>query len=254
MRARARRAAAAAVLAIIGLARQSPAQDLIVSAAASLTDVVGEIARAYEAEAKTRIALNFGASNLLARQIEEGAPVDLFLSADEASLDRLDRKGLLFPGTRRSILSNLLVVVVEKTSAIPIDSPASLAGGAVRSLALAEPASVPAGIYAREYLERLGLWEKVRAKVIPTENVRAALAAVESGNADAAIVYRTDAAISRKVRVAYVVPADDGPRISYGAAVVRESRRNEAARRFLSYLASPSASVIFRRYGFLPAR
>jgi molybdate transport system substrate-binding protein len=199
-----------------------------------------------------KVALNFGASNQLARQVEEGAPVDLFLSADEASVDRLERKGLLAAGSRRSILSNTLVVVVEKESPLKVDAPLALASPSVRSLALAEPGSVPAGIYAREYLQALGIWESVRPKVIPTENVRAALAAVESGNADAAIVYRTDAGISRKIRVAYEVPAESGPPISYGAAIVRDTRQAGAARRFLAYLESPAAGAVFRRYGFRP--
>ncbi|MGH9442957.1 MAG: molybdate ABC transporter substrate-binding protein, partial [Thermoanaerobaculia bacterium] len=186
--------------------------------------------------------------------IEEGAPVDVFLSADKATVDRLERQRLLAPGTRRSILSNTLVVVVERGSALVIGSPRDLASDRVRSLALAEPGSVPAGVYAREYLQGLGLWERVRTKVVPTENVRGALAAVESGNADAAIVYRTDAGISKRVRIAWEVPADRGPRISYGAAEVGGSSHDRSAREFLAFLGSPSASRIFRRFGFLPLR
>jgi len=234
------------------LARGAVSESLTVSAAASLTEAVQEIGKAYETKTGVKTEFNFGGSNQLARQIEEGAPVDLFFSADEASVDRLEKKGLLAAGTRSSILSNALVIVVEKGSTLAVDSPQALASEPVRSIALAEPDSVPAGIYAREYLQGLGLWEKLRGKVIPTENVRAALAAVESGNADAAIVYRTDAGISRKVRVAYEVPPAAGPPISYGAAVVRESRHSSAARQFLLYLESPAASAIFRRYGFLP--
>jgi molybdate transport system substrate-binding protein len=249
------RIALTAALGTVSLTLLAPsvvAETLTVSAAASLTEAVQEIAKTYETTAGVKIELNFGGSNQLARQIEEGAPVDLFLSADEASEDRLEKKGLLTAGTRRSILSNVLVIVVEKRSALALASPRALATGLVHSIALAEPGSVPAGIYAREYLEGLGLWERVRSKVIPTENVRAALAAVESGNADAAIVYRTDARISRKVRVAYEVPTGAGPTISYGAAIVRESSHPTAARDFLRYLESPAASAIFRRYGFLP--
>ena len=244
--------AALVILILTLLASGVFAETLTVSAAASLTDAAEEIATSYEKATGVKVALNLGASNQLARQIEEGAPVDLFLSADEASVDRLERKGLLAAGSRRSILSNTLVIVVEKGSRLAVDSPRALASGSVRSLALAEPGSVPAGIYARQYLEALGLWESVRPKVIPTENVRAALAAVESGNADAAIVYRTDAGISRKIRVAYEVPPGSGPPISYGAAIIRESRQASAARRFLSYLESPAASAVFRRHGFRP--
>jgi molybdenum ABC transporter, periplasmic molybdate-binding protein len=232
--------------------RPAQSETVIVSAAASLTDALQEIGKAYQAGSRDRIELNFGASSLLARQIEEGAPVDLILSADEASLDRLAGKNLLAAGTRRSLLSNTLVIVVENGSPLAIDSPRALASDRVRSVALAEPDSVPAGIYAREYLQSLGIWEKIRAKVIPTENVRGALAAVEAGNADAAIVYRTDARISERVRTVFEVPALEGPKISYGCALVRGSSHPEAARKFLFFLESPASSAVFRRYGFLP--
>ena len=238
----------------LGVLRPLPAETLTVSAAASLTDAVREIARIYEAGSSDHVEFNFGASNFLERQIEEGAPVDLFLSADEASVDRMEKSSSLAPGTRRSILSNTLVVIVENESALAIESARDLAAERVHSVALAEPNSVPAGIYARQYLETLGIWEKVRPKVIPSENVRAALAAVESGNVDAAIVYRTDAGISKKVRIAYEVPALAGPAISYGAGIVAASKRIEAARRFLSFLQSDAASAVFRRFGFLVKR
>ena len=241
-------------LLLAACARRAAAGTLLVSAAASLTDALGEIGKMYEARSPDRVNFNFGASSALARQIEASAPVDVFFSADEAQLDRLEKRNLLAPGTRRSLLSNTLVIVVEKGSALAIDSPGALASDRVHSLALAEPGSVPAGVYAREYLQKLGIWESVRRKVIPTENVRGALAAVESGNADAAIVYRTDAAISKKVRVAFEVAAAEGPRISYPAAVIRDSRHAAAARAFLSFLESPAAAGIFRRHGFLRAR
>lgn len=222
------------------------------SAAASLTDALEEIGRGWEAAFHEDVAFNFAASSALARQIEEGAPVDVFISADEAAVGRLGGKGLLLPGSRRSLVSNVLVIVVEKGSPLAIDGPRALASARVATLALAEPDSVPAGIYARKYLEGLGLWESIRAKVVPAENVRAALAAVEGGNADAAIVYRTDARISRRVRVAYEVPAASGPRISYGAAAIAATAVPEKARRFLDYLSGPAAAAVFRRFGFLP--
>ena len=126
-----------------------------------------------------------------------------------------------------------------------------LASAKVKALALAETQSVPAGIYAKEWLQSRKLWDRVSARVIPTENVRAALAAVESGNAEAGIVYKTDAGISKKVKIAYEVPAAGGPKISYPLAVIAESKRQEAARKLLAYLESPPALEVFRRYGFL---
>ena len=216
-------------------------------AAASLTDALEEIAKNYEARSGDRVVFNFGASSILARQIEQGAPADLFLSADEEKMDFLARRGLI--ESRVSVLSNSLVIVTtEKT----IRHPRELVN--VDSLALAEPSSVPAGIYARKWLQSIGLWDRVAGKVIPTENVRAALAAVEAGNADAAIVYATDARISRKVRVVYAVPRAQTPKISYPFAVVKESEHRHAAHRLLAYLRSRDALAVFAKYGFDVAR
>ncbi len=233
------------VLVLATLAGRLGAAELNVAAAASLTDALQEIKTAYESSGGDTIVLNLGASSALARQIEEGAPVDLFLSADEAKMDALEKRGRVLAGTRRSVLSNTLVVVVPADSTLRIASPADLVNPGIRHLALAEPQSVPAGIYAKEYLRGLKLWDQVIDRVVPTENVRGALAAVETGNADAGIVYRTDAGISRKVRVAFEVPRAEGPRISYPFAVIAGSKRREAARRFLAYLESPAALAIF---------
>jgi molybdate transport system substrate-binding protein len=145
----------------------------------------------------------------------------------------------------------MLVVVVPTDSSLKISGPADLAASSIRAIALAEPQSVPAGIYAKEYLKKKGLWSKVIDRVVPTENVRAALAAVESGNVDAGIVYKTDAGISKKVRVAYEVPKAEAPDISYPFAVLADSEHKEAARRFLDFLISPPSLDIFRKYGFL---
>jgi molybdate transport system substrate-binding protein len=241
------------LLALAGLAAALPAAaaEVTVFAAASLTDALKEIAPAYEKATGDKLVFNFGASSTLARQIQEGAPADLFFSADEAKMDGLEKAGLLAKGTRRSLLSNALVVVVPADSGLKIGSAEDLAAAQVKALALAETQSVPAGIYAKEWLESQKLWSRVSAKVIPTENVRAALAAVESGNADAGIVYKTDAGISKKVRIAYEVPAAGGPKISYPLAVTAESKHPEATRKLLAYLESPPALEVFRRYGFL---
>lgn len=229
------------------------AATLHISAAASLTDVLQEIAPIYEKQTGDTLLFNLGASSMLARQIQEGAPTDVFISADEAKMDQLQRQHLIVNASRRSILSNTLVIVVPSDSRLRIASPADLAGRSVKSIALAEPSSVPAGIYAKQYLRKLGLWPKVVEKVIPTENVRSALAAVESGNAHAGIVYSTDAAISKGVRVAYEVPVGAGPNISYPAAVIADSKDKPAAQRFLDFLQSRAAADLFRKYRFLVA-
>jgi molybdate transport system substrate-binding protein len=230
------------------------AAELTVYAAASLTDAMKEIGPACEKESGDKLQFNFGASNMLARQIEEGAPADLFFSADEAKMDALEKKDLLLPGTRRSLLSNLLVIVVPADASAAPKSAADLTKPEFRKLALAEPQTVPAGIYAREYLQKLGLWDAVKEKVVPTENVRAALAAVESGNVEAGIVYKTDSLISKKVKIAVEVPAAEGPKISYPVAVLRSSKQPDRARKFAEYLAGPMGRSVFEKFGFTLAK
>jgi len=222
-----------------------------VFAAASLTESLKEIAVAYEKQTGNKVVFNLGASSFLARQIEEGAPADIFFSADEAKMDGLEKKGLIVKETRKSRLSNSLVIVVASEKGAAIGSPKDLTTDKVKRLALAEPRTVPAGIYAKEYLQKQNLWHAVEAKVVPTENVRAALAAVEAGNAEAGIVYKTDATITKKVKVAYEVPANDNPAISYPMAAVRDSKQLDAATRFLKYLDSDEAGRVFEKFGFI---
>lgn len=229
------------------------AADLNVFAAASLSDALKEIARAYEPASGDKLHFNLAASSALALQIKNGAPADVFFSADEAKMDGLAKSGLIVADTRRSLLSNTLVIVVNADGGAALSTPADLAKPSIGRIALAEPATVPAGIYAKEYLQKAGLWKKIIDKVVPTENVRACLAAVESGNADAGIVYKTDALISKKVKVAYEITVAEGPAISYPLAVVKETKNSEAARKFVVYLASPEARAVFTKYGFLPA-
>lgn len=238
------------LLLILLLALPLRAAEVRVFAAASLTDALSEIARVYEKTSGDRIVFNFGASSILARQIERGAPADLFLSADEETMNALARRGLIDSRTRASVLSNTLVIVVPRRDGASITHARQLAESRIASIALAEPSSVPAGIYARRYLEKLGIWTKVAPKVIPTDNVRAALAAVASGNAAVAIVYRTDARISRDVRVAVEVSRAEGPGISYPFALLTEGEQPRAARRFLAHLRSQTSRAIFARYGF----
>jgi len=227
------------------------AAEINVYAAASLSDVLQEIGTNYEQASGDKLVFNFGGSSFLARQIVEGAPADIFFSADEAKMDGLQKQGLILSETRKSRLSNQLVIVTAIDGAPAIQSAADLAGPAVKRIALADPKAVPAGIYAKEYLQKLKLWQDVEPKVVPTENVRAALAAVESGNVEAGIVYKTDAAISRKVKIAYAVPVADGPKISYPMAIVKGARQPQAAAQFLKYLDSDAAGKVFEANGFI---
>ncbi len=237
-------------LLLCGLGVAPAAGEVTVFAAASLTNVLQELAADFEKVRGEKVVFNFAASSALAVQIQQGAPADLFFSADEAKMDQLEKKGLLVPGSRQSLLSNTLVVVVAEDSTLSLKGPDDLVKK-VRVLALAEPQTVPAGIYAKEYLRSAKVWSKVIDKVVPTDNVRAALSSVEAGNADAAIVYATDARISKKVKVAWEVPAAEGPKISYPLAVIVGAKEAAAASRFAEFLASDRAKATFRRYGFL---
>ena len=241
---------------LVGLVLTLSAQaaQLTIMAAASLTDAMKEIASAYEKASGDKVRLNFDASSILARQIEEGAPADVFLSADEAKMDGLEKKHLLAPGTRQSLLSNTLVIVVPQDSVLPIHSARDLVRGAIKKIALAQPSTVPAGIYARAYLTKAGLWDKLTGKVVPTQNVRGALAAVESGNVEAGFVYKTDALISKAVKVACEIPVTEGPRISYPIAAVAGAQNLAAAKRCTVYLESEPALAVFRKFGFTVAR
>jgi molybdate transport system substrate-binding protein len=225
--------------------------EIVVYAAASLRDVLQQLAPAGEKAVGARPVFNFGASNDLARQIEAANKADVFLSADEAWMDHVAQAGLVDAASRRSLLSNRLVVVGAADSALRIASPSDLALPAVRRLALANPEAVPAGKYAKAWLEKAGAWSPVADRVVPFPDVRATLAAVESGGAEAGIVYRTDAATSAKAKVLYEVPAADGPRISYAIAALKDRPQAAAARRFVSWLAVPEATAAFERSGFI---
>ena len=227
------------------------ADEILVSAAASLTDILKEIGSVYQSKSTHMVKFNFGPSSGLARQIDQGAPVDLFFSADLPQMDSLDKKGRLEPGTRKNLLSNQLVIIVPADSKLALSSPNDLVKAEVKTIALAEPSSVPVGVYSKKYLADEGLWNQVKSKIVPVQDVRATLAAVESGNVEAGFVYKTDAAASRKVRIAYQVAIDKGPKIIYPVALVKESKRKNAAGNFLSYLQSLSAKTIFKKYGFI---
>ena len=228
-------------------------EEVVVFAAASLADALREIGKDFESRTGHRVVISFGGSNDLARQIRAGAPAEVFVSASAERMDEVQGAGFVRPQDRVDLLSNQLVVIVPAGSTTSLATAEELTR--VRRLALGDPQAVPAGIYARQWIEERGLWERLRDRVVPTLDVRAALAAVESGNADAGIVYRTDAAISKRVRVAFEVPAKEAPRIVYPAALLATAG-SPAARAFFEYLRSPEARAVFERLGFefLPAR
>ena len=193
------------------------------------------------------MVFSFGSSSDLARQIQAGAPADVFFSADTAKMEALQKAGLVNASDRREFLSNSLVVVVPADSTLRIATAKDLAN--LPKIALADPAAVPAGIYAKKWLTGLGLWEKIEPHVVPTLDVRAALAAVESGAIPAAVVYRTDAAVAKSARVAFAVT--NGPEIAYSVASVAASKNAEAAAAFVAFLAGPEGRAEFSKRGLV---
>ncbi len=243
-----RRLAALALIFGLAVAPAAHAQELLVYAAASLTDALQEVARDTGQKAR----FSFAASSTLARQIENGAPADIFASADEEWADYLARHGKLAAGTRTTLLSNRLVLIApaDRTTTAAIakgtDFAALLGNG---RLATGDPAHVPVGKYARQALEWLDAWGTVEPKLARAESVRAAMALVERGEAPLGIVYATDAASNPRVKVVGMFPAESHPQIAYPFAIVA-GRDTPAARAFMAALQSPGAKAIFRRHGF----
>jgi molybdate transport system substrate-binding protein len=217
-------------------------------AAASLTDVVGAIAKRFEASRKSRVVAGYGASNTLAQQLHEGAEPGVFISASAEWVDKLESWGLIEAGTRVELAGNALVVIVPKGAT---DVPASLSGLAdpgYARIALADPVAVPAGKYAKSALEKAGLYESLKGRVVAAQDVRTALAYVERGEAPAGIVYATDAAASAKVDVAFRVPPELHPKIVYPMVIVKGA--NERTRELYEFLLTPEARAELTKAGF----
>jgi len=234
---------------LTGLATAEPV--VRVAAASSLADVLKVVGADFTRTTGVKIEMVVGGSNVLARQILAGAPADVFFSADAAKMDDLEKAGLVEPGTREDQLSNRLAVVVPAGRGLRISLLSDLALPGVGKVCTGDPKAVPVGVYARRCLEKLGLWDSVRQKIVAVDNVRAALAAVESGNVDAGIVYRTDAATSKKVEVALEVPEVEGLPIVYPMAMLKGARDGAAARRFLEHMNSDSSRRVFEKFGFI---
>jgi len=235
-----------AALLFLGVAVPVRSEEILVFAAASLTESLEDLGRSFERATGNSVRFAFGASSDLARQIRAGAPADVFFSADAARMDELEREGRVVKHDRREFLSNSLAVIVPAGSSFRIREPRDLLS--LPRIAVADPAAVPAGIYAKKWLEAEGLWDKLSARVVPTLDVRAALAAVETEAAPAGIVYKTDARVTRRVRVVYEVSGN--PEIVYSLARVSESRKKAAAD-FVRFLESREAAAVFERYGFV---
>ena len=247
---------AAFLLAIAGCAPSSgEKQDdkgPVVLAAASLQDALEAVAAQWTGQGHPPPVLSFAATSALARQIESGAPADLFISADEKWMDEVEAKGMIRAGTRMDLLGNSLVLVAPANSEVQIaiadGFPLAAALGTGR-LAMADPDAVPAGRYGKEALTTVGVWDAVADKVAPAENVRAALTLVGRGEAPLGVVYATDARADPKVRLVASFPEASHTPIRYPVAVLKSANHNDAAA-FRAYLSSPEAGEIFHRYGF----
>ena len=242
---------AAALLSACAGPGASPPDRVRVSAAVSLTGPLERVAGDFQQDTGTAVELNLAGSSTLAAQILAGAPVDLFISADERQMDRVAAEALIDGNTGVVLLSNRLAVVVPAGAPAPPGDAGALRAPGFRRIAIGDPAGVPAGVYARSYLASLGLWDALAPRVVPTRSVRAALAVVAAGEADAGIVYRTDARSSDEVGVAFEVAEDDGPAIAYPAAVLTDAPNPAGAARFLAHLQLPAAREAFRQAGFI---
>ena len=229
----------------------SPADRVRVSAAVSLIEPLERAADDFGRESGIAVELNLAGSSTLAAQGLAGAPVDLFISADERQMDRVAAESLVDAETRVVLLSNRLAVVTPAAAGAAPGNAAGLQAEAFRRIAIGDPAGVPAGVYARRYLASLGLWDALAPRTVPTRSVRAALAVVEAGDADAGIVYRTDARSSDEVAVAFEVPEDEGPAIAYPAAILADAPNRAGAARFLAHLQSRAGRDAFRQAGFI---
>ncbi len=232
-------------------AAQSRHADLTISAAISLKDALDSIKAAYASQAPgVGISMNYGASGTLQLQIEQGAPVDIYISAAPKQMDALKSKGMLLEDTRKDLLRNGIVLIVPKGSTLGVSTFQDLLKPDVKRVALGEPVTVPAGKYAQEVLAHLGIYDQVNAKAVLAKDVRQVLTYVETGDVDAGIVYTTDALSSSKVKIVAKAPANSHEPVIYPVAVIKTTKDPAAAKAFEDFLSGPEGRVIFEKYGF----
>lgn len=223
-----------------------------ISAAATLTDVIKEINILYSKERPDiNITANFASSGTIQNQIENGAPTDIFFSGASLQMDNLGKKGLILSDTRKDLLSNQIVLVVPNDSTLSIHEFQDLTNNLVKKIAIGDPASVTAGMYAKKVLEELGIYQELKPKFLFGSDVRQVLAYVESGNVDAGFIYSTDAKLATKVKVVAVASANINGEIIYPIAIVKSTKYLQAAKDYLSFLNSDKSKEIFIKYGFI---
>jgi len=243
---------ALSLLSVLMACHRSQPAVLTISAAVSLTDAIQEIETSYRRDhPKVEVRNNFGSSGTLARQIEDGAPVDVFISAASKPMDELAARKLLAADSRRDLLRNSLVLIVPRDS--KLGSIQQLTDSSVRVIALGDPAGVPAGQYGQQTLASMHLLDGVQSKLVLAKDVRQVLAYVETGNADAGFVYATDALMSPKAKVAATAPESTHDPIVYPAAAIANGRHANVAREFVEYLGSAQARAVFEKRGFTMA-
>ena len=226
-------------------------EEIYVFAAASLTDAVQEIAEEVQARYSCRIFFNFAGSNTLRLQIERGSPADVYLSANRANAETLLAQGLTTAELSKIFLSNTLVVVFGASEARSLTDLGQLKAYSHEMLSLADPDTVPAGIYAKEALVNAGMWEELKESIVPALDVRAALAQVEQGNVPWGIVYKTDSHMTDKVRIAFEIPPENYSTIEYHACIIDPSEISSCAVIFWTFLGNDVSRQIFQKYGFL---
>ncbi|MBP2638412.1 MAG: molybdenum transporter, periplasmic molybdate-binding protein [Firmicutes bacterium] len=225
--------------------------ELNISAALGLKEALLDIQKDYESNhPNVKLVYNLAAAGVLQSQIEQGAPADVFISAANNQVDALAKKNLVNPASRRSLVSNELVLIIPKNSPLEINGFQDLDKPGVIHYGLGEPQTVPAGQYGVEVLKKLGIWEKVQNKAVLAKDVRAILSYVETGDAEAGIVFSTVAATSDKVKIVATAPKDSHEPIVFPGVVLTNSKHPEAAQDFLDYLTSPEGMKVFKKYGF----
>jgi len=227
--------------------------DITVSAAISMKDALDSATEIYKAKnPSAAVHFNLGGSGTLQRQIEQGAPADLFISASPEEMDKLESENLLLPGSRRNLVTNRVVLIVPVAATTTVASFQDLTKPEVKLIAIGEPRTVPAGMYAEQILTHLGLYDRLKPKFVFGKDVRGVLTYVATGNADAGIVYATDARVSTEVKVVAGAPPGSHSPVIYPIAIVRASRNAAAANEFEAFLLSASARAVFAKFGFGP--
>jgi len=239
-------------IALTGCAEKTAAK-LNLSAASSLTDALKEVNTLYtQKNTNLIITPNFASSGTLQKQIEQGAPADVFISAAASQMDALEKQVLIVTDSRNNLLNNKVVLVVPDDSTLGITSFQDLTEDSVKKIGIGDPKSVPAGTYGQQAFDQLGITARIQSKLALGSDVRQVLSYVESGDVDAGIVYLTDAKTSSRVKVVANAPADINTKVVYPVAVIKSSKNQDAAKKYIDFLFSDQAKTVFEKYGFTP--